>query len=44
MNAHVNKYPCFKSFLHTLSPDILLAPMTSMPKVFSTHRLAREGR
>ena len=36
------KYPCFN--LHTLSPDILLAPMASVPKAFSTHRLAQEGR
>ena len=46
MDTHV-KYPCFKSkniqsFLHTLSLDILLAPMASVPKAFSTHRLARE--
>ena len=49
MNTHVKKSPWFKSkniqsFLHTLSPDILLAPITSMPKAFSTDRLSRERR
>ena len=48
MNTHV-KYICFKhkkikSFLYTLSPDIKLALIASMPKAFSTHRLARERR